>query len=100
MIFNIKVNEDKTVEYSEIIVNQYENEIDQLEFVLPFADFSYVGVFKSPNNKKLEIPVIDNKIIIDKNITSIAGQEGFRQGKNLRLIMLKVFFQMDIEILV
>lgn len=74
MIFNIKVNEDKTVEYSEIIVNQYENEIDQLEFVLPFADFSYVGVFKSPNNKKLEIPVIDNKIIIDKNITSIAGQ--------------------------
>lgn len=74
MIFNIKVNEDKTVEYSEIIVNQYENEIDQLEFVLPFADFSYVGVFKSPNNKKLEIPVIDSKIIIDKNITSIAGQ--------------------------
>lgn len=74
MIFNIKVNEDKTVEYSEIIVNQFENEIDQLEFVLPFLDFSYVGVFKSPNNKKLEIPVIDNKIIIDKNITSIAGQ--------------------------
>lgn len=74
MIFNIKVNENKTVEYENIEVNQFENEIDVLEFVLPFEDFSYVGVFKSPSNKKLEIPVIENKIVIDKNITSIPGQ--------------------------
>lgn len=73
MIFNIKVNENKTVEYDEIVVNQYENKIDYLEFVLPFEDCSYLGVFKSPNNKKLEIPIVDNRIIIDKKITSISG---------------------------
>lgn len=74
MIFNIKVNEDKTVEHSEIIVNQFENEIDQLEFVLPFSDFSYVSVLKSPSNKKLEIPIVNNKLIIDKSITSTPGE--------------------------
>lgn len=73
MIFNITVNENKNVAYEKIIVNQYENEIDQFEFVLPFENFSYVAVFKSPKMKKLELPIIDNKIVIGNSITSIAG---------------------------
>lgn len=73
MIFNITVNENKNVVYEKIIVSQYENEIDQFEFTLPFDDFSWVGVFKSPKMKKLELPIIDNKIVIGNSITSIAG---------------------------
>jgi hypothetical protein len=74
MIYNITINEDKTVEIDkEIVVNQYENEIDELVFKLPFLDFGYVGVFKSPLNTKLELPIVDNKITIGSEITSYPG---------------------------
>lgn len=74
MIYNITINEDKTVEIDkEIVVNQYENEIDELVFKLPFSDFGYVGVFKSPLNTKLELPIVDNKITIGSEITSYPG---------------------------
>lgn len=73
MIFNIEVDKNKKVLQDEIVVNQYENEIDELHFKLPFDDFEYLGVFKSPKDEKLELPVNDNVIVIDKNITSIAG---------------------------
>lgn len=74
MIFNIEIDKNKKVLQDEIVVNQFENEIDELHFKLPFEDFSYVAVFKSPNDKKLELPIVENKIIIDKNITAIPGQ--------------------------
>lgn len=74
MIFNIEIDKNKKVLQDEIVVNQYENEIDELHFKLPFEDFSYVAVFKSPNDKKLEFPIVKNKIVIDKSITSIPGQ--------------------------
>lgn len=74
MIYNITINEDKTVIVDrDIIVNQFENEIDELFFELPFDDFSYVGVFKTPLNTKLELPIIDNKIVIGSDITSLPG---------------------------
>lgn len=74
MIYNITINEDKTVIVDrDIIVNQFENEIDELFFELPFDDFSYVGVFKTPMNTKLELPIIDNKIVIGSDITSLPG---------------------------
>lgn len=73
MIFNIEIDKNKKVLQDEIVVNQYENEIDELHFKLPFSDFSYVAVFKSPKDEKLELPIVDNIIIIDKRITSIAG---------------------------
>lgn len=73
MIFNIEIDKNKKVLQDEIVVNQYENEIDELHFKLPFSDFSYVAVFKSPKDEKLELPIIDNIILIDKRITSIAG---------------------------
>ncbi len=73
MIFNIEIDKNKKVLQDEIVVNQFENEIDELHFKLPFEDFSYVAVFKSPKDEKLELPIIDNIILIDKRITSIAG---------------------------
>lgn len=73
MNFDIKISEDNCM-YPKIIVNQFENEIDQFEFTFPFPDFAYVAVLKSPKMKKLELPIIDNKLIISNKITSIAGE--------------------------
>ena len=74
MTYNITINEDKTIVCDkDIIVNQFENEIDELVFELPFDDFSYIVVFKTPLNTKLELPIIDNKIVIGSDITSLPG---------------------------
>ena len=74
MIYNITIQENKTIQSdNDILLNQFENEIDELHFTFPFEDFGWVGVFKSPSNSKLEIPIIDNKIIIDKTISSQSG---------------------------
>ena len=74
MTYNITINEDKTIVCDkDIIVNQFENEIDELVFELPFDDFSYIAVFKTPLNTKLELPIVDNKIVIGSDITSLPG---------------------------
>lgn len=72
MTFNIKVNSDKTVVYDEIICNQFENEIDELVFDLPFDDYSYVCKFRGQGSI-IEFPLVD-KLFITNSISNKSGK--------------------------
>lgn len=74
----IKIDENGYAEYVErFIGNQYENDASQLVFDLPAG---YVGkgyyqyaLFNLSNDKTIVRKIVDNKCIIDRDITNVAG---------------------------
>lgn len=76
MLYNISIYEDKSIKSDkEIHINYKENEIDEIFFSLPsfLNDFVKVCVLYTPTRKKIELPLIDSKILISSSITSQIG---------------------------
>lgn len=83
MVYNIKVNENKTIEVDDITINYSENEIDSFSFTFFDENLSYIAEFKTPLKKKLSLPINDNTLLITNSITSLPGKwELLVVGKN------------------
>lgn len=76
MVYTISIFEDKTIKCDKNIhINYKENEIDEILFDLPtfLNDFTKICVLYTPNRKKIELPINDNKIIVSSDITTRFG---------------------------
>lgn len=74
MIYNIKVNENKTIEVDDITINYSENEIDSFSFTFFDENLSYIAELKTPLKKKISLPINDNILLITNSITSLPGK--------------------------